>query len=138
VAGSCVIWLLLLRLSFHSAHRFLLCLPSSFSLQVILGITTLLHYVPVSLGSAHQMSGMLLLSSGVYMLYTLSPHAYGAPRPAKLAAAAAPLLLASTASQRPQDQADFGPDYAARRLQPVLTHNKQRALVRKFDHSSSL
>lgn len=41
------------------------------SLQVTLGITTLLSYVPVSLGSAHQAGALTLLTLMILLNHTL-------------------------------------------------------------------
>ena len=63
-------------------------------LQVALGITTLLHYVPVSLGAAHQAGALSLFTVSLGLLHTLRPSAitplglslakYGTPTAAAL------------------------------------------------------
>ncbi|KAL1122535.1 hypothetical protein AAG570_002865 [Ranatra chinensis] len=40
-------------------------------MQVLLGITTLLHYVPVSLGAMHQSGSLLLLSTAIWLTHEL-------------------------------------------------------------------
>lgn len=45
------------------------------ALQVTLGITTLLHGVPVPLAATHQAGSMALLSFALYFLHTLGPRA---------------------------------------------------------------
>jgi cytochrome c oxidase assembly protein subunit 15 len=39
--------------------------------QVTLGITTLLHYVPISLAAAHQIGSIVVFSSGLYLAHSL-------------------------------------------------------------------
>lgn len=39
--------------------------------QVTLGITTLLHYVPLSLAAAHQVGSIVVFTSGVYLAHSL-------------------------------------------------------------------
>lgn len=39
--------------------------------QVTLGITTLLHYVPISLAAAHQVGSIVVLTSGIYLAHSL-------------------------------------------------------------------
>ena len=39
--------------------------------QVTLGITTLLHYVPISLAAAHQIGSIVVFTSGVYLAHSL-------------------------------------------------------------------
>jgi cytochrome c oxidase assembly protein subunit 15 len=39
--------------------------------QVTLGITTLLHYVPLSLAAAHQIGSIVVFSSGIYLAHSL-------------------------------------------------------------------
>jgi len=39
--------------------------------QVTLGITALLHYVPLSLAAAHQLGSIVVFSSGVYLAHSL-------------------------------------------------------------------
>jgi hypothetical protein len=41
------------------------------ALQVVLGVSTLVLYVPVSLGAAHQAGALALLTGAVNMLHTL-------------------------------------------------------------------
>eukprot|EP00455_Lapot_gusevi_P020714 TRINITY_DN2191_c0_g1_i2.p1 TRINITY_DN2191_c0_g1~~TRINITY_DN2191_c0_g1_i2.p1 ORF type:complete len:134 (-),score=36.84 TRINITY_DN2191_c0_g1_i2:53-454(-) len=42
-------------------------------LQATLGITTLLHHVPVPLGAAHQTGSLVLLSIALWLMHTLRP-----------------------------------------------------------------
>lgn len=46
-------------------------LPSIFLLQVTLGISTLLSYVPVSLGTAHQAGALTLLTLMILLNHTV-------------------------------------------------------------------
>lgn len=46
-------------------------LPATYAIQVLLGILTLLTYVPVPLGVLHQGTGMLTLSALVYAMHAL-------------------------------------------------------------------
>ena len=39
--------------------------------QVTLGITTLLHYVPISLAAAHQIGSIVVFTSGIYLTHSL-------------------------------------------------------------------
>jgi heme a synthase len=39
--------------------------------QVTLGITTLIHYVPISLAAAHQIGSIVVFSSGLYLAHSL-------------------------------------------------------------------
>jgi cytochrome c oxidase assembly protein subunit 15 len=39
--------------------------------QVTLGITTLLHYVPIPLAAAHQVGSVVVLTSGIYLAHSL-------------------------------------------------------------------
>ncbi|KAL8450222.1 hypothetical protein Emed_002618 [Eimeria media] len=52
-----------------AALRFL---PIMTSLQLLLGITTVLLYVPTELGVLHQAGGLLTLSGAVYLMHLLS------------------------------------------------------------------
>jgi cytochrome c oxidase assembly protein subunit 15 len=68
-----VIWLRALRLSLTFAQR-MAChgLAVMLVVQVTLGIKTLLAFVPVSLGAAHQGGAVLLLSAALFALHELS------------------------------------------------------------------
>jgi cytochrome c oxidase assembly protein subunit 15 len=56
------------------ASRLLLhTLAAGVACQVILGVATLLTYVPVSLGSAHQAGAMTLFTVMLSLLYTVRP-----------------------------------------------------------------
>lgn len=46
-------------------------LLAAVTLQVVLGVLTLLHHVPIVLGAAHQGSALLLLTAGIYLVHTL-------------------------------------------------------------------
>ena len=48
------------------------------TLQMILGITTLLMFVPVDLGTAHQGGGIMVLSAYLLLFHTLRGPAGGA------------------------------------------------------------
>ena len=39
--------------------------------QMVLGITTLIHYVPISLAAAHQVGSIVVFSSGIYLTHSL-------------------------------------------------------------------
>ncbi|XP_026192418.1 cytochrome c oxidase assembly protein COX15 [Cyclospora cayetanensis] len=52
-----------------TALRFL---PMMTSLQLLLGILTVLYYVPTELGVLHQAQGLLTLSSAIYLMHLLS------------------------------------------------------------------
>lgn len=70
--------------------------------QVTLGVTTLLTYVPVSLGSAHQSGAMTVFTVALWLLHTLRPQARLSPRAARLLAPgtiAAVIGLGSVATQ---------------------------------------
>jgi len=49
--------------------------------QMVLGITTLLHYVPLSLAAAHQVGSIVVFSSGIYLTHSLR---YARPALARL------------------------------------------------------
>ena len=68
-----VIWLRALRLPLTFAQR-MAChgLAVMLVVQVTLGIKTLLAFVPVSLGAAHQGGAVLLLSAALFALHELS------------------------------------------------------------------
>jgi cytochrome c oxidase assembly protein subunit 15 len=74
--------------------------------QVTLGVTTLLTYVPVSLGSAHQAGALTLFSVALALMYSVkrAPKlaSLGAPAMARWltpAAAASLLLVGAGATQ---------------------------------------
>jgi cytochrome c oxidase assembly protein subunit 15 len=64
---------------------------------VTLGVTTLLHYVPVSLGSAHQAGALTLFTLALALLHAVRPLQPGRVALA-LGRAAAPAALALTAA----------------------------------------
>ena len=77
-----------------------LWLPSlSLLLQVTLGISTLLNYVPPSLGAAHQATALALFSTALGLLHTLRPISQGSSPAARLATpvAAVAILAIGTA-----------------------------------------
>lgn len=63
--------------------------------QFALGVTTLLHYVPLSLAAAHQLGSLVVFTSGLYLAHSLR---YAAARPALLARAAASTATAARGS----------------------------------------
>jgi heme a synthase len=68
-----VLWLRALRLPLTFAQRMAFHgLAATLVLQVTLGIKTLLAFVPVSLGAAHQGGAVLLLSAALFALHELS------------------------------------------------------------------
>jgi cytochrome c oxidase assembly protein subunit 15 len=58
-------------------RRYLRLLPALTALQIVLGVITLLRFVPVGLATWHQLNGVLLLLAAVGLLQALT-----APRPA--------------------------------------------------------
>ncbi len=68
-----------------------------FSLQFALGIWTLLEYVPVHLGSAHQANAMNLFTAVLVTLHTLRPPQPGAVSRA-IARFGAPLVVCAVAA----------------------------------------
>lgn len=66
--------------------------------QVTLGITTLLHYVPIALAAAHQVGSIVVFSSGLYLAHSLR---YA--RPALLRSAAG--RVAATSKPAPSSAA---------------------------------
>lgn len=68
--------------------------------QFTLGVTTILHYVPISLAAAHQLGSIVLFTSGIYLV-----HALRYARPAVLRAARTCTATATaTAAKTPQSQ----------------------------------
>jgi heme A synthase len=55
------------------AHICTLCAPLPVFVQVTLGITTLLTYVPVSLGAAHQAGALALFTGMLTLVHSLRP-----------------------------------------------------------------
>jgi heme a synthase len=53
------------------ARKGLLAVGASVTGQVTLGITTLLHYVPITLAAAHQLGSIVVFTSGVYLAHSL-------------------------------------------------------------------
>jgi cytochrome c oxidase assembly protein subunit 15 len=64
------------------ARKGLLVIGLAASAQFTLGVTTLLHYVPLSLAAAHQLGSVVVFTSAVY-----SVHALRYARPALIRAA---------------------------------------------------
>eukprot|EP00892_Ulva_mutabilis_P006279 jgi/Ulvmu1/4022/UM189_0006.1 len=78
----------------RGARALVTALPLLAAAQVTLGVTTLLTYVPVELGSAHQAGALVLMSVAVALLHALrrQPHAaaaYGWVTPAAAATVSA-------------------------------------------------
>lgn len=69
-------------------------MPVAVAAQLTLGIVTLLHYVPIELGVAHQAGGVGVLSATLLLLHTLRTPAV-AVAAASPAAVAAPLAAAA-------------------------------------------
>ena len=63
------LWYIKVR-SHFSNHKPLLFISGTFTLQVLLGIFTLIYNVPVFLGILHQVGGLILLSGVVWLLYS--------------------------------------------------------------------
>jgi heme a synthase len=85
VALVLFVWLRALRLPLSSTQRFAFHgLAAAAILQATLGIKTLLMFVPVSLGAAHQGGAVILLSVVLFALYESgrAPAAAGAAVPA--------------------------------------------------------
>jgi cytochrome c oxidase assembly protein subunit 15 len=80
-----------------ASRRWLLALSAAAAAQVALGVTTLLTYVPVSLGAAHQGGAMVVFTAALGLLHSLRPAAPSAA--ARLVSRLAPPLgLAATAA----------------------------------------
>ncbi|XP_062081363.1 cytochrome c oxidase assembly protein COX15-like [Humulus lupulus] len=66
------LWWLTRKVDLHPAVRYLIGSTVGMAgLQVTLGISTLLSYVPVSLGSAHQAGALTLMSLMILLIHTL-------------------------------------------------------------------
>lgn len=72
-------------------------LPVLAAAQVTLGVTTLLTYVPVELGSAHQAGALVLMSAAVALLHAVRRQPHAAVAWATPAAAAAVSAVAGAA-----------------------------------------
>lgn len=72
MAAGCA-WAGLRRLPDGFARRALLALAVAVALQYLLGVVTLLHVVPVSLGTAHQAVAVLVLTAALVALHALRP-----------------------------------------------------------------
>jgi Cytochrome oxidase assembly protein len=79
--------------------------------QMTLGIATLLSFVPVPLGVAHQAGALTTLSSALWFLHTLGPKAPSKPVAAGSTVAAGCLmaLASSTASTEKKQQIEYVP-----------------------------
>lgn len=55
----------------RQARRGLLAVGVAASAQVVLGITTLVTYVPLSLAAAHQLGSVVVFTSGLYFVHSL-------------------------------------------------------------------
>lgn len=79
----------------HSHTTF--CCSISCPWQVTLGITTLLTYVPVSLGAAHQSGALALFTAVLVLMHSLRP---ASPSAAALAVSrlAPPVAVVATAA----------------------------------------
>jgi len=53
------------------ARRAAYCAMAAVAVQFLLGITTLLHGVPVALGGAHQAGAVILLGTIVWLVHRL-------------------------------------------------------------------
>ena len=53
------------------ARKGLIAVGASVTGQVTLGITTLLHYVPITLAAAHQLGSIVVFTSGIYLAHSL-------------------------------------------------------------------
>ncbi|WP_439598899.1 COX15/CtaA family protein [Falsiroseomonas sp.] len=67
------VWAALRRLPDGGARRAVLGFGASVALQYALGVATLLHVVPVSLGTLHQAVAVLVLASALVALHALRP-----------------------------------------------------------------
>jgi cytochrome c oxidase assembly protein subunit 15 len=71
VAGA--VWAALRRLPAGPARRAVLALGAAVALQYALGVATLLMVVPVSLGTLHQATAVLVLATALVALHALRP-----------------------------------------------------------------
>lgn len=70
---ACIVFWIAIR-GHHLAGRARLAvhlLLAAVTLQVVLGVLTLLYHVPIALGAAHQGSALLLLTAAIYLVHTL-------------------------------------------------------------------
>lgn len=72
MAAACA-WAAPRRLPEGLARRAVLALAGAVALQYLLGVVTLLHVVPVSLGTAHQAVAVLVLTTALVALHALRP-----------------------------------------------------------------
>jgi len=72
------VWAALRRLSAGFARHAVFALGGAVALQYALGVATLLHAVPVSLGTLHQTTAVLVLTTALVALHALRP-GRGAP-----------------------------------------------------------
>ncbi|MGG5820537.1 COX15/CtaA family protein [Falsiroseomonas sp. HW251] len=72
VAGGAV-WAGLKRLPPGSARRAVMALGAAVALQYALGVATLVHVVPVGLGTLHQATAVLVLTAALVALHALRP-----------------------------------------------------------------
>ncbi|MGG5811882.1 COX15/CtaA family protein [Falsiroseomonas sp. CW058] len=70
-AGS--VWAAFRRLPDSFARRAVLAFGAAVALQYALGVVTLLHVVPVALGTAHQAVAVLVLAAALVALHALRP-----------------------------------------------------------------
>jgi cytochrome c oxidase assembly protein subunit 15 len=77
-------WAAWRRLPDGFARRAVFGLGAAVGLQYALGVATLVHAVPVSLGTLHQATAVLVLTAALVALHALRPMARGpAPRPGR-------------------------------------------------------
>lgn len=78
LAGLCAagaVWAALRRLPACAARRAVLAFGGAVALQYALGILTLVHVVPVGLGTLHQAMAVVVLGTGLVALHALRPAA---------------------------------------------------------------
>eukprot|EP00252_Welwitschia_mirabilis_P027289 TRINITY_DN9328_c0_g1_i1.p1 TRINITY_DN9328_c0_g1~~TRINITY_DN9328_c0_g1_i1.p1 ORF type:complete len:470 (-),score=51.27 TRINITY_DN9328_c0_g1_i1:45-1454(-) len=74
LASICGMWLATRKVQMHPAVKGLLTTTVGMAaLQVILGVSTLLHYVPVELGTAHQAGALALFTMMILLVHATRP-----------------------------------------------------------------
>lgn len=78
LAAGAAVWMAWRRLPPGRARRAVFGLGGAVALQYALGVATLLHAVPVSLGTLHQATAVLVLTAALLALHALRPAAEAA------------------------------------------------------------
>jgi cytochrome c oxidase assembly protein subunit 15 len=71
VAALAMVGLARPHLMTPQARRGLTAVGLATTAQVVLGITTLLNYVPISLAAVHQLGSVVVFTSGLYLVHSL-------------------------------------------------------------------